>query len=149
MLQVTSIISSFAYNGPDKLQIDNDISFTISHIGYTTFTLYNIFIQLNNILHVPNFYTNLISLSKLLKDNLFLSNNFSFSSYIIKDIHIKISPLHILNHKGLHSLKVKSSLSVHHESPLQAFLGTHTSSSMACLTWSSLQLHNTKIHQLI
>jgi hypothetical protein len=63
-----NLSSFFAYNGPDKLQIDNGLGLTIFNIGSTIFTLSTVSMQLKNVLHVPNFFTNLISLSKLLKD---------------------------------------------------------------------------------
>jgi GAG-pre-integrase domain len=77
------------------------------------------------VLHVPYFFTNLISLSKLLIDNPYLSINFTFSCCAIKGLHTKTSLL-LPSHNGLYFLKVKSSLSVHP----QNFLDTHTSTSI-------------------
>jgi GAG-pre-integrase domain len=57
------------------------------------------------VLHVPIFFTNLLSLSKLLYDNPYLSINFFSSFCSIKDLHIK-TPLTISSSHSLYCLKM-------------------------------------------
>jgi GAG-pre-integrase domain len=71
---------------------------------------------------VPNFTTNLLSLSKLLLDNPSLSINFTSSFCTIKDLHIMIPPLQIPNVNGLYTLKLKPSPKFSIEHSPQAFV---------------------------
>lgn len=66
---LTNLSSFYAYEGTDNLQIGNGEGLPISNIGFSTFKISNHTIRLNNILHVPTFSKNLISLSQLLIDN--------------------------------------------------------------------------------
>jgi hypothetical protein len=125
LLGYNNLSSFFAYKGPNTLQINNGFGFPISHIGSQIFQINNHFIILTNVLHVPQFSTNLINLSHLLRDNTSLSINFSSSCCIIKDFHIKIPPLQIVSINGLYTLKMKSLIS--HP---QAFLDTRTTTSV-------------------
>jgi hypothetical protein len=122
---INNLSSFFAYTGPDKLQIGNGFGLSISHIGSQTFKIAHHSIKLTNVLHVPQFSTNLISLSQLLLDNPSLSITFSSSFCTIKDLHIKIPPIQIVSSNGLYNLKIKSS-TIHP----QAFLGTRTTTSI-------------------
>jgi gag-polypeptide of LTR copia-type len=106
---LNNLQSYFAYKGPDTLQIGNGISLSISHIGSQNFLLSKIPIKLTNVLHVPHFKTNLLSLSQLLQDNPSLSINFTSSSCILKDHIIKTSPIQISSINGLYSIQMKSS----------------------------------------
>jgi Reverse transcriptase (RNA-dependent DNA polymerase)/GAG-pre-integrase domain len=119
--EINNLSSFFAYKGPDNLHIGNGIGLDILHIGSQSFIISNLSLKLTNVLHVPNFSTNLISLSQLLIDNPSLSINFSSSSCVIKDLHTKNLPIKISNLNGLYTLKMKSTSSLP-----QAFLGTRT-----------------------
>jgi gag-polypeptide of LTR copia-type len=127
---INNLSSFYVYQGPDKLQVGNDLELSISHIGSTSFQVSNSLIKLNNILHVPKFSTNLISLSKLLQDNPFLELKFCSSNCSIKDFHTKINLLQIYSHQGLYSLKLMSSSGIHNDSPPQAYIGTRTTTSI-------------------
>jgi Integrase core domain/GAG-pre-integrase domain len=125
---LNNLSSFFAYNGPDKLQIGNGIGLSISHVGSTSLIISNITFQLNNVLNVPSFSTNLLSLSQLLYDNPSLSINFFSSFFSIKDLHIK-TPLTIPSLHGLYCLKMISPSSSSKVSP-QAFLGQKFSTNL-------------------
>jgi gag-polypeptide of LTR copia-type len=107
---INNLSSFYAYNGSDKLQIGNGFGLTISNIGSSIFEISNLTIKLNNVLHVPNFSTNLLSLSKLIKDNPSLSINFFSSFCSIKDPLIK-TQFQIPSTQGLYYLKMFSSTS--------------------------------------
>jgi GAG-pre-integrase domain len=126
---INNISSFFAHNGPDKLQIDNDFGLAIANIGSFSFILSSVLIHLTNVLHVPNFSTNLLSLAQLLYDNPSLSINFISSFYTIKDFHIK-SPLQIPSSNGLYYRKMKSCTSSSSPHSPQDFYETRTTTSM-------------------
>ncbi|KAJ4761435.1 hypothetical protein LUZ62_071810 [Rhynchospora pubera] len=117
---LNNLSSFFPYQGSDNLQIGNGMGLSISHVGSTSFTLSNCSIQLNDILHVPNFSKNLISLSRLLHDNPSLIINFSSSSCTIKDLPTMTTLLQVHSVNGLFYLQ----LSNHNP---QAYLGARVS----------------------
>jgi hypothetical protein len=82
---INHLSSFYAYKGQDKLQVGNELRLSILNIGSTSFTLDKFSITLNNILHVPSFCTNIISISKLLQDNPFLHIDFNSSLCSFKD----------------------------------------------------------------
>jgi GAG-pre-integrase domain len=128
---LSNLSSFFSYKGSDKLHIGNGIGLDISHIGSQTFQVVNYTITLHNILCVPNFSTNLISLSQLLLQNPSLSINFTSSSYSIKDLHLpKNPPLPITSSKGLYIFKMKPIKSIP-----QALHTTSSSSRATTTTW--------------
>lgn len=81
----------------------------ICHIGSCTSYFCNLSISLNDVLHVPSFTKNLLSLSKLLRDNsIFIQ--FLSSSYVIKDRLSMKELLHIQLINGLYIIpQIKSS----------------------------------------
>jgi hypothetical protein len=119
---LNNLSSFYVYNGPDTLQIGNGFGLPISHIGSSSFIISNISIKLTKVLYVPNFTTNLLSLSKLLLNNPSLSINFTSSFCIIKDLYIKTPPLQIPNVNGLYTLKLKPSPKFSIEHSPQAFV---------------------------
>ncbi|KAJ4818128.1 hypothetical protein LUZ62_030694 [Rhynchospora pubera] len=118
-------LSSFvAFDGQDTLQIGNGMDMTITHIGNFSLNFSNFSIALHDVLHVPHFTRNLLSLSKLLLDNSLLIE-FSSNSCQIKDRQTKtlliqaplISGLYILtlpstlhSPKALHGARVSANL---------------------------------------
>ncbi|KAJ1700890.1 hypothetical protein LUZ63_000669 [Rhynchospora breviuscula] len=85
---VTSDINNLSnfipYDGMDKLQIGDGKGMTILHIGSTTLQFGSCDIVLKEVLHVPAFTKNLLSLSKLLSDNS-LKVEFHSSFCVVKD----------------------------------------------------------------
>ncbi|KAJ4767139.1 hypothetical protein LUZ62_077514 [Rhynchospora pubera] len=120
---LNNLSSFYAYNGEDNLQIGNGMGLKICHIGSTYLSLSPSTIKLCDVLHVPNFSKNLISLSRLLLDNPSLTIHFSNSSCMIKDHHTMSTILQLHSHHGLFSLDLS------HPLP-QAFLGARASSSI-------------------
>jgi hypothetical protein len=57
-----NLSSFYNYEGNDTLQIGNDIRLQITHIGSITLSLSSSSLFLTNILHVPHFTKNLISI---------------------------------------------------------------------------------------
>ncbi|KAJ3697958.1 hypothetical protein LUZ61_001663 [Rhynchospora tenuis] len=98
----------FNYNGADTLQVGSGAGLPIQHIGNSSFYLSDQQINLTNILHVPSFTCNLISISKLLHDNPHLSIEFSSSYCIIKHLPTKIPILQLPSVKGLFAVKFSS-----------------------------------------
>jgi gag-polypeptide of LTR copia-type/GAG-pre-integrase domain len=124
---VQNLNSFFSYKGTDKLHIGNGVGLEISHIGSQILQVGDYTIKLNNVLCVPKFSTNLISLSQLLLDNPSLLINFTSSSCFIKDHHLpKIPPLHITSSHGLYKFKV---LPINHTLPISQVFHTSSSSS--------------------
>jgi gag-polypeptide of LTR copia-type len=76
---LNNLSSFFEYTGPDKLFTGNGKGLTITHIGSCVLTVSDLSIKLTNMLYVPKFSTNLISISKLIHDNPNISINFSSS----------------------------------------------------------------------
>ncbi|KAJ4790150.1 polyprotein [Rhynchospora pubera] len=101
-------LSSFNYTGLDSLQVGNGSGLQIQNIGNASFTLSDCTINLNNVLHVPAFTCNLISVSKLLLDNPQLLIEFSSSMCIIKLLPTKTVLLKLPSHNGLYTMKFTS-----------------------------------------
>lgn len=74
------------YEGFDALQIGDGTGMKICNIGSSSLSISNCTFFLNDILHVPSFSKNLLSLSKLLCDNSLLIEFYS-TSCIIKERH--------------------------------------------------------------
>jgi Integrase core domain len=127
---LNNLSSFYVYNGPDTLQIGNGFGLPISHIGSSSFIISNISIKLTKVLYVPNFTTNLLSLSKLLLNNPSLSINFTSSICIIKDLYIKTPQLQIPNVNGLYTLKLKPSPKFSIEHSPQAFVTSRLTTSI-------------------
>lgn len=80
-------------NGKEKLVVGNETSFPILHIG--SFAITNCLqpLYLNNILHVPQITKNLISASKLTRDNDVVAEFFSKYLFILLNFSLNISSL--------------------------------------------------------
>lgn len=85
---LNNLSSYIPYTGLDSLQIGNGTGMKIHHIGSSSFQFDTCTIYLHDILHVPSFTKNLLSLSKLLLDNS-LTLEFSSNVCFIKDSHTK------------------------------------------------------------
>jgi GAG-pre-integrase domain len=95
----------------------------ILHIGSSVLSFANNSLRLNNVLHVPSFIKNLLSISQLLTDNNLLIE-FSPTLCIIKD-RLTLSPLlQAKHHSGLYSLHLPSA------QPKQAYLGARLSADL-------------------
>jgi gag-polypeptide of LTR copia-type len=109
-------ISTFIpYEGFENLHIGNGTGMKILHIGSSILTFPTRSVVLNDILHVPQFTKNLLSLSKLLHDNSLLIE-FSPTSCLIKDRHTLSLLLRAKLHNGFYSLHLLTT-------PPLAFLG--------------------------
>jgi GAG-pre-integrase domain len=85
-------LSSFLpYDGLNKLHVGNGAGMKISHIGSTILCFFDYTISLKNVLFVPSFTENLVSLSQLLHDNELLIE-FSSNFCEIKD-HLTLRTL--------------------------------------------------------
>ncbi|KAJ3703988.1 hypothetical protein LUZ61_007693 [Rhynchospora tenuis] len=111
------------YTGADTLHIGNGMGMQITHIGSSLITVSNFSIALNDILLVPNFSRNLLSLSRLLLDNTLLIE-FSSHSCLIKDRQTKIPLLQATLSNGLYLLHFPSI-----SSP-QVYLGERVSADL-------------------
>jgi gag-polypeptide of LTR copia-type/GAG-pre-integrase domain/Integrase core domain len=121
----------FSYKDGDKLQVGNGLGLDISHIGSQQFKVANYTITLHNVLCVPTFSANLISLSQLLHDNPSLTINFTSSSCSIKDLHQpKQPPLQISSSNGLYKFKMKPPQLIS-----QVFYTTSSTSRATTTTW--------------
>ncbi|XP_019172464.1 PREDICTED: uncharacterized protein LOC109167849 [Ipomoea nil] len=73
------------YSGPDEVRLGDDNSLQISHIGRSVIpTLFSV-LALENVLHVPQLHTNLVSISKLCQTN-HVSVEFFGSHFLVKDL---------------------------------------------------------------
>jgi GAG-pre-integrase domain len=66
---VNNLTSFNVYEGPDRLQIGNGSHLLIHNLGHCTLSSSNGSLDLNDVLYVPHIIKNLISISKLTKDN--------------------------------------------------------------------------------
>ncbi|KAJ4758161.1 polyprotein [Rhynchospora pubera] len=99
-------LSSFVpYDGMDRLQIGDGNGMSISHIGSFTIHVGTVSIILNDVLLVPHFTKNLLSLSRLLADNAF-TVEFSNSGCVIKDYHTSVPLMQAKATNGLYLLTV-------------------------------------------
>jgi GAG-pre-integrase domain len=124
---INHLSSFYAYKGQDKLQVGNELRLSILNIGSTSFTLDKFSITLNNILHVPSFCTNIISISKLLQDNPFLHIDFNSSLCSFKDPTLT-SIHHLSSKQGLYYLNLIPS-STTTSSP-KAYLGIRSTTNI-------------------
>lgn len=129
----------FQYDGTNTLQIGNGAGLPIHHIGSTSFSLSSHSISITNILHVPQFSKNLISVSQLLLDNPNLTIEFSNCLCYLKDKTTQAILLHTPCHNGLFSISPIQHL------PPQAFLGVRVSGDLwharLCHPSTSTTLH--------
>lgn len=135
---INNLLSFYAYEGTDHLQIGNGEGLPISNIGFSTFSLANHNISLHNILHVPQFFKNLISLSQFLHDNPIILVKFNSSFCLFKDPLTKTTLIEAKCTNGLflhpfeaHFYFPSTSLSWNKS------FGQH----MACSTWSSIYIY--------
>lgn len=99
---LNNLSTFFNYDGNDTLQLGNGTGLPIAHIGSSSLTISNHFIHLHDILHVPKFSKNLLSLSILLQDNPNLTIEFSSSCCSLKDPRTKTTLLQVTCSRGLY-----------------------------------------------
>lgn len=100
---LNNLTSYFPYKGFNSLHIGDGHGMRICHIGSCTLPYSHFTFLLRNILHVPTFTNNLLSLSKLLSDNSILIE--FFSSYcVIKDRETLKELLQVKLISGLYAL---------------------------------------------
>jgi GAG-pre-integrase domain len=113
------------YDGMDSLKIGNSLGMRISHIGSCKLTLANCTLVLSDVLYVPSFTKNLLSLTKLLHDNpIFIE--FHENYCVIKE-RLTLIPLLqimllIMLHEGLYIISLPISLN--------AFFGAKVSADL-------------------
>ncbi|KAJ1692595.1 hypothetical protein LUZ63_009293 [Rhynchospora breviuscula] len=100
---LNNLTAFLPFQGHETLQIGNGIGMEISNIGTSTLCISNFSIVLKDMLHVPQFKKNLLSLSKLLQDNSLLIE-FTFALCSIKDRQTKTLLLQAPLSKGLYLL---------------------------------------------
>ena len=105
MNDLNNLSSFLSYEGVDKLHVGNGAGMTISHIGSTSLNFSDYTISLHEVLFVPTFTKNLVSLSKLLHDNSLLIE-FSSNLCLIKDHHTMRTLLQAKLHRGLYPLSL-------------------------------------------
>ncbi|KAJ4776116.1 hypothetical protein LUZ62_060373 [Rhynchospora pubera] len=105
---INNLSTFFNYTGSDNLQIGDGSGLSIDHIGIASITLSNITFQLRDTLHVPNFFRNLISLSKLIRDNPSLIVMFSFGCCCFKDPLTNKILLEVPSSHGLYHIQTSS-----------------------------------------
>lgn len=118
-------LSSYAYTGSDALHVGNGQGLSIQNIGSCSLLFASFFIKLLDVLHVPLFSRNLISVSRLLFDNPSILMEFYLSSCLFKDLRTKAILHQVTSVNGLFHLIPPSSSS----SP-QAFLEVRVSSDL-------------------
>jgi gag-polypeptide of LTR copia-type len=108
--ELNNLSSFVAFNETDTLQIGNGMGMSISHIGTSSLTFSTFTIKLLDVLHVPQFTNNLLSLFKLLHDNsLFIE--FSSTFCTIKDRQSKTLLIQAPLSNGLYLLHLPSTIS--------------------------------------
>jgi GAG-pre-integrase domain len=100
---LNNLSSYLPYEGFDALHIGNGSGMKISHIGSSLLTFSNHTLLLHDVLYVPHFTKNLLSLSRLLLDNSILIE-FASNSCVIKERHTLKSLLHLTLISGLYIL---------------------------------------------
>ena len=68
------------YNGPDKIIIENGSKLNITHVGNTSRSS----LKLKEVIVVPKIHKNLLSVSKLAKDNCY-TVEFEETNFVLKD----------------------------------------------------------------
>jgi hypothetical protein len=94
-----------AYDGQDRLQVGNGSHLIIQNQGHCSLSSPHGSLDLNGVLHVPYITKNLISISKLTKDNDVILE-FHPLFCIVKDRHTKQPFLRALQINGLYHLKL-------------------------------------------
>jgi Reverse transcriptase (RNA-dependent DNA polymerase)/gag-polypeptide of LTR copia-type/GAG-pre-integrase domain len=118
---INNLSSYMPYDGMDSLKIGNGLGMRISHIGSCKLTLANYALVLSDVLYVPSFTKNLLSLSKLLHDNPILIE-FHENCCVIKERLTLMPLLQIMLHEGLYIISL-------HISP-NAFFGARVSANL-------------------
>jgi GAG-pre-integrase domain len=118
---INNLSNFYEYTRANSLQIGNGRGLSILHIRSTIFSINSTTLVLQEVLHVPSFTKNLISLSRLLLDNPSLTCEFFSNSCILKDLHTKRNILQITTSKGLYNISPTST------SAPTALLGTRIS----------------------
>jgi GAG-pre-integrase domain len=95
------------YDGQDSLHIGNGTDMHILHLDSSNLNIANHSLALQNVLHVPGFTKNILSLSKLIEDNSILIE-FSSHGCFIKDHHTLVPLLQVKFHNGLYLLHSSS-----------------------------------------
>ena len=91
------------FHGSDEVQIGNGKTLSISHVGSNHSLSHDHLFHLQNIFHVPNICTNLLSVSSFTNSNN-VSIEFFPSYFEIKDIHTRQVLITGPNDSGLYSL---------------------------------------------
>jgi Reverse transcriptase (RNA-dependent DNA polymerase)/gag-polypeptide of LTR copia-type len=121
---INNLSSFYNYDGADVLQIGNGAGLEIQNIGSSSISLSSTFVLLKDILHVPKFTKNLLSLSRLILDNPHLLIEFSSSLCIIKDLRTSAILLKVPCHRGLFLLSLPPT------SPVLALVGIRVPASV-------------------
>jgi hypothetical protein len=98
---VNNLTSFNVYEGPGRLQVDNDSHLLIQNLAHCTLFSSNSFLNLNDVKHIPYITKNLISISKLTKDNDIILE-FHPLVCIVKDHPMKQSLLQATKINGLY-----------------------------------------------
>ena len=96
------------YNGKDQLHIGDGTALPISHTGNTNIITPSHTLHLNNVLHVPNIATHLLSISKLCQTNP-VSVEFFSDYFLVKDLKTGTPLLKGQHKNGLYHLPTASS----------------------------------------
>jgi Integrase core domain/GAG-pre-integrase domain len=118
---INNLSTYVPYNGTAALHIGDGSALPIQHIGSCSLSFSNFTLELCDILHVPSFTTNLLSLSKLLSDN-YLLIEFSSQFCVVKDHLTKIVLLQAPLLNGLYTIP--------HPTPPLALLGVTASADL-------------------
>jgi hypothetical protein len=100
---LNNLTSFRAYHGQDRLQVGNGSHVIIQNQGHCSLSSPHGSLDLNGILHVPHITKNLISISKLTKDNDVILE-FHPLFCIVKDRHTKQPLLRALQNNDLYHL---------------------------------------------
>jgi hypothetical protein len=98
---INNLSNFYEYTRANSLQIGNGRGLSILHIRSTIFSINSTTLVLQEVLHVPSFTKNLISLSRLLLDNPSLILVFSRTS-TPREIFFKLQPLKVSTTSLLH-----------------------------------------------
>jgi GAG-pre-integrase domain len=98
---LNNLSSYLPYEGVDALHIGNSSGMHISHIGSSFLKFSNHTLLLHDVLYVPHFMKNLLSLSRLLIDNSIVME-FASNSCVLKERHTLKPLLHLTLLNGLY-----------------------------------------------
>ncbi|KAJ3706370.1 hypothetical protein LUZ61_010075 [Rhynchospora tenuis] len=118
---INNLSNFIPYTSVEALHIGDGSAMPIANTGSSSLSFSNFSLELCDILYVPSFTTNLLSLSKLLLDNNILIE-FSSSCAIFKDPLTKTVLLQAPIHKGLYTIPLPFSP--------QAFIGNKASADV-------------------